>query len=184
MDNSPNSPVGIGSATAADPEPGPVFPAGRGLEPPVAADGTGGSRTPPPAVIDAGRTYPAGFRGAGPEPPADTPTTGPTVRPKLVVIRGVRAGQEYPVYDGRATIGRFADSPVDIDLTAQEADGQVWSSRRHAAVTFDQGLVLVEDLNSLNGTWVNGTRVYPGSQRLLRPGDVVQVGTVQLRLVV
>lgn len=163
MDISPNSPAGVGSATVAEPEPG---------------------RTPLPAV-DAGRTYPAGFRGAGPEPPAaDTPTAGPAVRPKLVVIRGVRAGQEYPVYDGRATIGRFADAPVDIDLTAQEADGQVWSSRRHAAITFDQGLVLVEDLNSLNGTWVNGTRVYPGSQRLLRPGDVVQVGTVQLRLVV
>ncbi|MBX9582259.1 MAG: FHA domain-containing protein, partial [Gemmataceae bacterium] len=102
----------------------------------------------------------------------------------LVVLRGVRAGEEFPLFPGRNTLGRFADQPVDVDLTGQEADGQVWSSRRHAAVTVDAGLVLVEDLNSLNGTWVNGGRIYRGQPRPLKPGDVIQIGTVQLRLVV
>jgi len=41
--------------------------------------------------------------------------------------------------------------------------------------------VSVEDLNSLNGTWVNGQKVLPGQPRALKPGDVVQIGTVQMK---
>ena len=117
--------------------------------------------------------------------PAVAPATPPPpqVRPRLVVIRGMRLNAEFPVYEGRNTVGRFADKPVDIDLVAQEAEGQVWSSRFHAAITFAGGSVLIEDLNSLNGTWVNGARVPAGQQRLLKCEDVIQVGTVQLRLV-
>lgn len=138
----------------------------------------------------AARTRPASYGGDGPDAPAadgaapTDPTPPPAARPRLVVLRGRRAGEEYPLFDGRNVVGRFADEPVDIDLTRQEADGQVWSSRRHAAVTVADGLVLVEDLHSLNGTWVNGGRVYRGQPRPLKPGDVVQIGTVQLRLVV
>ena len=40
----------------------------------------------------------------------------------------------------------------------------------------------IEDLNSSNGTFVNRTRVYPGQKRPLAVNDVVQVGTVQMRL--
>ena len=104
--------------------------------------------------------------------------------PKLIVLRGQKIAQEYPIYPGRNIIGRFADKPVDIDLNAQEAEGQVWSSRQHAAITYDKGMVLIEDLNSLNGTWVNGTRLHPGQQRQLKPGEMIQIGTVQLKLMV
>jgi hypothetical protein len=114
---------------------------------------------------------------------SDTPAP-PQICPKLVVIRGQKIGQEYPVYEGRNAIGRFADRPVDIDLNGQEAEGQVWSSRQHAAVTFGKGVLLVEDLNSLNGTWLNGNRIHPGQQRVLKPGDVIQIGTVQLKVAV
>ena len=138
----------------------------------------------------AARTRPANYKDDAPDAPAAEqpgpadPTPPPAARPRLVVLRGARAGDEYPLFAGRNVVGRFADEPVDIDLTPQEAAGQVWSSRRHAAVTVDAGLVLVEDLHSLNGTWVNGGRVYRGQPRPLKPGDVVQIGTVQLRLVV
>lgn len=120
-------------------------------------------------------------------PPADAPPPPPApppLRPRLVVLRGQRVKVEYPIYEGRNTVGRFVDKPVDIDLLAQEADYQVWCSRLHAALTFDRGVVVIEDLNSLNGTWVNGARVTPGQQRVLQPNDVIQVGTVQMRLVV
>ncbi len=118
--------------------------------------------------------------------PADQPLTpppAPSIRPKLVVLRGMKISAEYPIYEGRNTVGRFADKPVDIDLVSQESDEQIWCSRQHAAVVFEQGNVRIEDLNSLNGTWVNGVRIHPGQWKQLKPGDVVQVGTVQMKLV-
>jgi hypothetical protein len=125
-------------------------------------------------------------------PPQSAPATdpaeagplsnGPPGKPKLVVLRGLKLNVEYPIYEGRNTIGRFADKPVDIDLVNQEAIEQIWCSRQHAVVTFDRGIVAVEDMNSLNGTWVNGSRIHTGQYRTLQHGDVIQVGTVQLKL--
>lgn len=125
-------------------------------------------------------TIPATDRADKPPPPP----AEQGARPRLVVLRGMRIGVEYPIYEGRNTVGRFADKPVDIDLISQESPEQIWCSRRHATFTLDNGVVAVEDLNSLNGTWVNGARIFPGQPRQLQPGDVVQVGTVQMKLVV
>jgi pSer/pThr/pTyr-binding forkhead associated (FHA) protein len=111
------------------------------------------------------------------------PVNTPPAMPRLIVMRGNRIGVEYPVYQGRNTIGRFADRPVDIDLLSQEAVEQIWCSRQHAVATYEKGVVVIEDLNSLNGTWVNGTRVPPGQKRQLRTGDIVQIGTVQMKFV-
>jgi hypothetical protein len=112
------------------------------------------------------------------------PPPPPAARPKLVVLRGVRIGAEFPVYEGRNTVGRFADKPVDIDLVSQESVEQIWCSRQHAVISFDKANVSIEDLNSLNGTWVNGARIHAGQPRALRAGDVIQIGTVQMKLVV
>lgn len=112
-----------------------------------------------------------------------TETAAPAARPKLVVLRGMKLNAEYPVYEGKNILGRFADKPVDIDLVSQESVEQIWCSRQHAALTLEKGAVLLEDLNSLNGTWLNGVRVHAGQPRPVKPGDVVQVGTVQMKLV-
>ncbi len=110
------------------------------------------------------------------------PAAAPTLLVKLRVIRGSRVNSEYPVYPGRNVIGRFADKPVDIDLTGVEPDGQVWSSRRHATLTLDKTMLVVEDMNSLNGTWVNGGRLRAGAALPLKAGDVIQIGVAQLRV--
>jgi FHA domain len=128
----------------------------------------------PPHTVPA--TAPAD-ESPSPIPPA------PPGKPRLVVLRGLKINAEYPIYEGRNTIGRFADKPVDIDLVSQESVEQIWCSRQHAVITFDRGVVVVEDLNSLNGTWVNGSRIHPGQYHQLKQGDVIQVGTVQLKLV-
>jgi len=116
--------------------------------------------------------------------PVPSDTAPPSIQAKLVVIRGQRINHEYPLYAGRNMIGRFADRPVDIDLGVQEAEGQIWSSRQHALITFDKNALVVEDLNSLNGTWVNGARLSPGTKRPLQPNDIIQIGTVQIKLVI
>src|SRR5690606_361531 len=52
-------------------------------------------------------------------------------------------------------------------------------SRRHCAVSFgEQGLVL-DDLGSSNGTFVNGRRV---SRVALRPGDIIQIGGIAIQV--
>lgn len=161
---------------------------------PPPADGLAAPTPNPGAPPTHAGTYLTGVPGSAPvlvvpAPAPATPTEPDTpppapLRPRLVVLRGQKINTEYPVYEGRNVIGRFADRPVDIDLVAQEPEGQIWSSRQHAAITLDQSLLLVEDLNSLNGTWVNGARLHPGQQKVLRPGDVIQIGTVQLKLLV
>ena len=42
----------------------------------------------------------------------------------------------------------------------------------------------IEDLNSANGTYVNRTRVYPGSKRPLNVNDIIQIGNVQMKVIV
>lgn len=111
-------------------------------------------------------------------PPAPRTATAP----KLRVIRGEKVGVVFELLDGRNFIGRFVDKPVDIDLNGQEAPDQVWASRQHAVLTVDKSGLLVEDLNSLNGTFVNRVRVHPGQGRRVSAGDVIQIGTVQMRV--
>jgi hypothetical protein len=156
----------VAAVPVATPSPGPLGRASGAVPRP---DGSGDTLSP------------SGKTPSDSTPPVPPP---PAVRPKLVVLRGQRLNVEYPIYEGRNTIGRFIDKPVDIDLISQESEVQVWCSRTHAAVTFDRGVILIEDLNSLNGTWVNGARIHPGQPRMLKPNDVIQVGTVQMKLIV
>jgi hypothetical protein len=103
-------------------------------------------------------------------------------KPRLSVIRGVKIGVEYPIYEGENFIGRADEKPVDIDLEDQEPPDRIWSSRQHACIIFQNGEMTIEDLNSSNGTFVNRTRVYPGQKRQLGVNDVVQIGTVQMKV--
>ena len=103
-------------------------------------------------------------------------------QPKLVVIRGQKINAEYPVYEGLNFIGRADEKPVDIDLEDQEPPDRIWSSRQHAFITYENGSLTIEDLNSSNGTFVNRARIYPGQKCPLNVGDVVQIGTVQMKL--
>jgi predicted component of type VI protein secretion system len=81
-----------------------------------------------------------------------------------------RVLREYPI-GTMATIGRVGDNTIVIDSPAV--------SSHHASVVNEGGLLAVEDLQSTNGTFVNGVRV---SRRILKDGDVLQVGQHQLVL--
>lgn len=125
-----------------------------------------------PAAAPAGGAAPM---GEGQELPAGS-------QPKLVVIRGLKINTEYPVYEGHNFIGRADEKPVDIDLEDQEPPDRIWSSRQHAFISFEGGKLCIEDLNSSNGTFVNRARIYPGQKCPLNVNDVVQIGTVQMKV--
>jgi hypothetical protein len=111
-------------------------------------------------------------------------TRVPSAEPRLVVVRGERINAVFPILEGKNYVGRCADRPVDIDLDGQEPVERTWTSRHHAVLTWDRGMLVIEDLNSLNGTFVNRARIHPGHRQALHPGDVVQIGTVQMRVLV
>lgn len=149
-------------------------------KPPMVTSSPSGAEFPAgsePAPVETARALPH-----LPELAASVPLPEPP-RPKLLVLRGERINVQYPIYEGRNFIGRTDEKPVDIDLANQEAPDRIWSSRQHAVITFEAGVLSIEDLNSLNGTFVNRTRVYPGQQRTLQVGDIIQIGTVQMKVV-
>jgi predicted component of type VI protein secretion system len=126
-------------------------------------------------------------------PPAPAPAAPPVApvgklpegaQPKLVVLRGQRIKQEFPIYEGHNFIGRADEKPVDIDLEDQEPPDRIWCSRQHALITFEELALTIEDLNSANGTFVNRARVYPGQKQPLKLNDVIQIGTVQMKVTV
>jgi len=117
-------------------------------------------------------------------PAAETPpgTLPPNAQPRLLVLRGQKRNVEYPIYEGSNFLGRADEKPVDIDLEEQEPPDRIWCSRQHACIHWEDGQLLLEDLNSANGTYVNRTRVYPGQKRPLAVNDVLQIGNVQLKV--
>lgn len=85
--------------------------------------------------------------------------------PCLVVVEGPQVGLLVRIY-GQVTLGRASDSGLPL------IDGEV--SRNHAVVRVTPTGPHVEDLNSRNGTFVNGERVT--GVRQLQDGDKIQLG--------
>jgi hypothetical protein len=107
----------------------------------------------------------------------------PTPVARLRVIRGQRLNLEFPLYEGQNLIGRADEQPVDVDVTGLEPADRTWTSRQHAIISVVQGGLTIEDLKSTNGTFVNRQRVKPDQAAALRGGDVVQIGTIQFKLI-
>ena len=70
----------------------------------------------------------------------------------------------------RTTIGRTPDNDVHIDAE--------FISRHHAVALRAGAKTVIEDLNSTNGTYVNGQRV---NRRTLKDGDLVTLGKTEFR---
>jgi two-component system cell cycle response regulator len=90
-------------------------------------------------------------------------------RAYLIVLAGENLGQMFPVRDTETVIGRAADAAVRL-----KDDGV---SRKHAKILHKGADVVVEDLNSANGTLLNGQRV---AQAVLHDGDKIQVGSTTI----
>lgn len=92
---------------------------------------------------------------------------------RLVVQRSpsLEEGGEFPLNSAPVTVGRGGQN--DLVLTGDE-----FASARHARIEMRGDGVWVQDLDSTNGTYVNGSRV-AGAQRL-DAGDVLRVGETDL----
>jgi hypothetical protein len=79
------------------------------------------------------------------------------------------AGARHPIVKGRTVIGRGSDA----DITVADAG----TSRRHVEILWDGERGMVRDLNSTNGTQLNGAKVTEGP---LTPDSVVRIGQTDI----
>ncbi len=80
---------------------------------------------------------------------------------------------------GRKDNARGIYPDVDLGLYGGYDAGV---SRRHAIIAMENGVCVVQDLESANGTFVNGQRVSPQVPTPLRHGDELKFGTLLLRI--
>ena len=128
---------------------------------------------PPPAPIS-------------PPQPSYTPpvASGRTIlAPTKLIVKATGATLSLPAQP-QAVIGRgdaVSNFFPDIDLTAHGAlDGGV--GRRHVRLFIQGGQLMAEDLNSVNGSALNGQKLQPHQPRVLSGGDVLTLGRVALEV--
>ncbi|MHB1001234.1 MAG: FHA domain-containing protein [Armatimonadota bacterium] len=98
-------------------------------------------------------------------------SAGAASEPRLIANQGAYAGSIFTLGTGSTTIGR--DESNTIALPADNT-----ASRRHARIENTGGSFTLYDEGSSNGTFVNGVKV---TDRPLRPGDEIQVGSTRFR---
>lgn len=101
------------------------------------------------------------------------PSGRPAPLASLALMAGPRYGEELPVPAPVVTVGRAAGCEVVVD------DDSV--SAQHARLEYDLGSWRITDLNSTNGTAVEGVRLAPDVPTPLPYGATVRVGGVQLQ---
>jgi pSer/pThr/pTyr-binding forkhead associated (FHA) protein len=108
------------------------------------------------------------------------------MRITLKITEGSLKGEEYVFHDSaRCVVGRSPECDIALPMDLLHRD----ISRRHCAIEIDPPAVRVRDLNSLNGTYVNGEKIgqrpdflapdetdHDAGVRELRNGDEVRVG--------
>jgi len=87
-------------------------------------------------------------------------------------LKNIQSGKEFNLDKVSATIGRDADCDILLD--------QGNPSRIHAQLILKNGKLLVDDLNSTNGTFVNNQRIFKTTQ--LHPGDIIRFSTSEFTL--
>ena len=94
-------------------------------------------------------------------------------------------GSEYAAHTGgEIVIGRQPredDPPVTVDLESFDGHG-LGVSRHHCMMKSFRGYLILVDLDSINGTFINGKRAMPLKRYALSDGDTVTVGRLTLEL--
>src|SRR5689334_14216553 len=91
--------------------------------------------------------------------------------PKLVVLSEGLTGRSHELKVDKTTIGRLEDN------TFQIAEQSV--SSHHCEVLLKGNDVVVKDLNSTNGTYINGEKI---TEKVLKPGQILRLGQIEVRL--
>jgi FHA domain len=91
---------------------------------------------------------------------------------RLVILSEGFTGKAYELTVDKTTIGRVDDNTFPIP------EGSV--SSHHCEVLLRAGEVVIKDLNSTNGTFINGRQIT--GEAPLKPGQILRLGQVEIRL--
>ena len=101
----------------------------------------------------------------------------------LEVVRGKDVGRRFALNGGPMILGNALGSDPGIDLSSQEGNAPRRMAARQAELDCSGASLVLRDLDSPGGTFVNRQRLLPGQARALQSGDVIQLGGVQLKVV-
>lgn len=90
---------------------------------------------------------------------------------KLVLLSAGMTGRTHELKAEKTTVGRVEDNSFQI------AEPSV--SSHHCEVMVRGNDIIVKDLNSTNGTFINGEKVTEGP---LKPGQILRLGQIEMRL--
>ena len=91
------------------------------------------------------------------------------------VNKGLDGILVIPINGSSVTAGN--SDAVDIKLENR------FVSRRHFQVRFESDVFYISDLDSTNGTYLNGSKLNPNEEQILRDGDRVGLGVDEVLLV-
>ena len=100
----------------------------------------------------------------------------------LEVVRGRVVGQYYALASGETVVGNALKGERGLDLVEQEGSSPRKMAGRHAALICTGQDLTIRDLDTPGGTFVNQQRLLAGQARRLAAGDVIQLGSVQVRV--
>ncbi|MBI1279694.1 MAG: FHA domain-containing protein [Anaerolineaceae bacterium] len=121
-----------------------------------------------------------------------SPLSAPQSQPAQQVSYAIKflvEGEELPlslIPSQRAIMGRQAPFMLqlpDVDLTSYSA-AEHGISRVHAVIDCSRTGLQITDLDSRNGTFVNGEKLYPYNAHVLRHGDTLRLGSMSLEVIV
>ena len=90
---------------------------------------------------------------------------------KLVVLSAGMTGRTHELNVDKTTIGRVEDNTFQISEPSV--------SSHHCELLLRGADVVVRDLQSTNGTFINGEKV---SESVLKPGQILRLGQIEMRL--
>ena len=95
--------------------------------------------------------------------------------PRLTVLTGPDKGKVFTITTPTVKLGRSGGEDIEAMDRFAVRDAAKQVSRNHAEIVERGGGHAVNDLGSVNGTFVNGQRVQ--SPTPIRSGDVIHLGT-------
>lgn len=95
---------------------------------------------------------------------------------KLKVLSGSHAGKEIGLTSEKFLVGRSESCQLRPKSESV--------SRKHCIIVIKDNRVLIQDLNSRNGTYVNDKRLPTDKAKLLNPGDEIRIGKLKFEAVI